>query len=242
MSGYIETNGYFTFDTIQSSTYGVWINGGGTYNAPSRRVKEYVVPGRNGVLTIDEGAFEEIDLIYPAFIPQNFDSNIDSFRNQLLSRVGYKRLEDTYHPTEFYRARYAGGLEADVVSCGTAGSFNLKFRRDPRRFLKTGETEVTISGTTTVTNPTLFASRPLIEAKGSGTITIGSDTITIAGVSSSTVVYIDCELQECYSGGGTSLNNYITLPNHQFPVLASGTNTVSGTTSVLKIVPRWWKI
>jgi len=137
---YIEQNGYFIFDGIKSSDYGVWISGGGTFNAPKRRYKDYTVPGRNGTLTIDEGVFEEIEVIYPAFIARDFPANIEAFRNELMARSGYVRMTDSYHPDEYYLAKYMDGLEADVLPAGVGGQFNLKFRRDPRRFLVSGET------------------------------------------------------------------------------------------------------
>ena len=84
----IEDNGYFIFDGIKSSDYGVWINGRETFNAPARRYNEYVVPGRNGTLTIDGGSFEDLEVTYPAFIVENFGANIEAFRNQLMTKTG----------------------------------------------------------------------------------------------------------------------------------------------------------
>lgn len=159
---YIEENGYFIFDGAKSSDYGVWIHGGGTYNAPKRRYKDYTVPGRNGTLTIDEGVFEEIEVVYPAFIARDFPANIEAFRNELMSRSGYVRMTDSYHPGEYYLAKYMDGLDADVAPGGAGGSFNLTFRRDPRRFLTSGETVQAFTSSGSITNPTLFASKPLI--------------------------------------------------------------------------------
>ena len=237
---YIETNGYFTFDGVKSSTYGVWINGGGTFNAAARRYKEYVIPGRNGSLTIDEGAFEEIEHIYPAFIASSFSSNIETFRNLLMSKVGYCRLTDTFHTGEFYRAKYMSGLEADVVPGGVAGSFELKFKRDPRRFLLTGETATTITSSTgTISNPTLFDSKPLIRVTGYGTLTVGSDVVTIANTYA--YVDIDSELQDCYHGADNA-NPQVTFQSNNFPVLKPGTNNIaiSGNITSVKITPRWF--
>ena len=238
---YIEQNGYFTFDGVQSSTYGVWINGGGTFNAPKRRHKEYIVPGRNGVLTIDEGAFDEIEHRYEAFIASNFSSNIEGFRNQLMSRNGHKRLTDTYHTDEFYLAKYMAGLEADVVPGGKGGSFTLVFQRDPRRFLLTGETTTTVANGGTITNPTLFASRPLIRVTGYGTLTINSDVITIANAFA--YVDIDSETQDCYNGTD-SANAQVTFQSNNFPLLKSGSNGVSysGNITKVEITPRWYRV
>ena len=160
---YIEENGYFIFDGIKSSDYGVWINGGGTYNAPKRRYKDYTVPGRNGTLTIDEGVFEEIEVVYPAFIARDFPANIEAFRNELMSRSGYVRMTDSYHTDEYYLAKYMDGLDADVAPGGVGAQFNLTFKRDPRRFLVSGETPISVPSSGSITNPTLYASRPLIK-------------------------------------------------------------------------------
>ena len=163
----IEDNGYFIFDGIKSSDYGVWINGRETFNAPARRYNEYVVPGRNGTLTIDGGSFEDLEVTYPAFIVENFGANIEAFRNQLMTKTGYVRMTDSYHPDEYYLAKYMSGLEANVLPKGAAGSFDLTFKRDPRRFLVSGETPVTISSNNSqaITNPTLFDSDPLIRVE-----------------------------------------------------------------------------
>lgn len=238
---YIETNGYFTFDGIKSSDYGVWINGGGTYNAPKRRYKTYEVPGRNGNLTIDEGAFEEQEVIYPAFIARNFPSNIEAFRNELMSRNGYVRMTNSYHPGEFYLARYMDGLEVEAAPGGVAGAFNLRFTRDPRRFLTSGETAVTFTASGSITNPTKFTARPLIRVTGYGTLTIGSDVITIA--SGQTYVDINSETQDCYNGT-TNKNNKVTFQSKEFPVLKPGATGISysGNITRVAITPRWWII
>lgn len=238
---YIETNGYFTFDGVKSSNYGVWINGGGTFNAPKRRYKNYVVPGRNGALTIDEGAFEEIEHIYPAFIKDSFSSNIQDFRNQMMSKNGYVRLTDSYHTDEFYLARYMDGLEADVVPGGRGGSFDVKFVRDPRRFLVSGETQTTVSSGGSISNPTLFAARPLIRVTGYGTVTLNSQTITITNAFA--YVDIDSETQDCYHETDNA-NAQVTFQTNNFPTLRPGTNnlTYSGNITGVKITPRWWII
>ena len=238
---YIEENGYFTFGGIKSSDYGVWINGGGTYNAPKRRYKTYEVPGRNGNLTIDEGAFEEQEVVYPAFIARNFPSNIEAFRNELMSRSGYVRMTDTYHTGEYYLARYMDGLEADVAPGGAGGAFNLKFMRDPRRFLTSGETAVTFTASGSVTNQTKFTAKPLIRVTGYGTLTIGSDVITIA--SGQTYVDIDSEIQDCYTGTDNK-NNKVSFQNNDFPTFPPGATGISysGNITKVEVTPRWWKI
>ena len=239
---YIETNGYFTFDGVKSSDYGVWINGGGTYNAAARRYSEYKVPGRSGVLTIDEKAFEECTHKYTAFIAASFPSNVEGFRNQLMSRVGYCRLTDTYHTDEFYRAKFMDGLDVTPAPGGVAGAFEIKFKRDPRRFLTSGETDETFTADDTITNPTLFDSLPNIRVYGYGTFYIGSDLITVEQ-NALAYIDIDCEIMDCFCGA-TNANEYVSFQNNSFPTLAPGANgiTLSANISSLVITPRWYRL
>ena len=238
---YIEQNGYFTFDGIKSSDYGVWINGGGTFDAPKRRHKEYVVPGRNGVLTIDEGAYDEIDHKYPAFISNNFASNVQNFRNYMMTKIGHVRLTDSYHTDEFYRAKYMDGLEVDVAPGGKGGAFTVTFRRDPRRFLVSGETQSTVASGGSISNPTLYASKPLIRVTGYGTLYVGSDRLDVA--SGFAYVDIDSETQDCYHGTDNA-NSKVTLQSNNFPQLQPGTTgiTYSGNITSVKITPRWYRL
>ena len=234
---YLEKNGVLTFDGVVSSDFQVWIRGEGTYNAAKRQYTTVKVPGRNGTLTIDNGAYEEINHIYSAFIVDDLENNLTRFRNQLLSRPGLRRLEDSYHPDEFYRARFMDGLEATVHPAGEAGEFNLTFQRDPRRFLKSGEFVHRIKNGDTIYNPTLYHSKPLIEVTGYGTITIGNESVVIANAYPS--IIIDCELMDCYYGT-TNANGAVTLT--EFPDLAPGETgiTFSNTITQVLLKPRWW--
>ena len=238
---YLEDNGYFTFDGVNSADYGVWITGANTYGAPPRRFEEITIPGKNGVLTLDQRAFEDIEHTYPAFIRRNFPSNIEGIRNQLLSRSGKKVLTDSYHPDEFYLAKFMQGVDVEVGSRAIAGRFDLVFKRDPRRFLVSGNTKVTVSNGGSITNPTLFASKPLIRVTGYGTLMLGSAAITIANKYS--YIDIDCDLMDCYYGTANA-NQYVTFASNDFPELPPGNTgiTYSGHITKVEITPRWWRL
>lgn len=242
--------GNLTFNGVDSSDFGVFLHGGGTYSAPARKHEVISVPGRNGSLTLDGGAFEDVEQSYYAFIAEDFDANIEGFRNALASVVGNARLSDSFHTDEFYLARYMRGLEPDVAPLGVAGEMTLVFTRDPRRFLVSGETPITLaSGFRTITNPTAHASNPLIEvAVGTATNIYfqltgdGGTRVEIAGLPTGiTSVTIDSETQDCYSGT-TNLNAYVTFSN-DFPHFLSGENEIyisSGIT--LTVTPRWFRL
>lgn len=224
------------------SEFGVYISGEGTYNAPARSVTEEVVPGRDGTLIIDNGRFENIIVTYPAFILQDFASNIEALRNWLGSRRGYVRINDTYHSDEYRMGVYSSGLEAETSGhWNRYGQFNLAFNCKPQRFLTSGETAVTFSESGTILNPTQFDARPIIRIYGEGTVGIGQYSITFDG--STEYVDVDCGIHDAYSGS-SNRNSAITLSPNDFPVLRAGDNGVvlgSGITSV-RITPNWWRV
>lgn len=172
------------FDGVNSLDYGIYITGEGVYNAPTRDVEAIEVPGRNGELILDKGRFSNISVTYKAGTfaqtQAEFAEKVSDFRNAILSRVGYKRLEDDYHPDEFRMAIYTNGLEVGPVHYSEAGEFELTFNCKPQRFLKSGEVVQTVTSGGTFTNPTPFEAHPLIEAHGYGSINMNGRNITIA--------------------------------------------------------------
>ena len=174
------------FGGVNSVDYGVYITGSGVYNAPKRAVENIVIPGRNGLLTIDQDRYENITIEYPAFAfgksRKEFQQKIDSFRNAILSLTGYQRLEDTYHPDEYRMALYEEGLDVEVGPYGGSGHFKLIFNCKPQRFLKEGEHSVDLEDGNIIINPTEHDSEPLAIVNGYGDIGIGDYNIHIDDV------------------------------------------------------------
>ena len=241
-----------TFDGINSLDKGIYITGAAVYNAPARAVEMITVPGKNGAIAIDQGYYENIPVRYPAGCfahdAEAFAEKIDEFRNILTSRYTYKRLTDTYNPDEYRLGLYKSGLDVKTMHFNSAGEFDIEFDCKPQRWLVSGETPATYTRNGTISNPTLFPAKPLLVVTGSGTLTLGSQVLTIAaGSSSSQVIYIDCESQEAWEiigSGRISRNDYIQNAGEKFPELAAGSNVVQLGSGISKVVitPRWWKL
>lgn len=173
----------FTFDGEYSKDYGVYITGSGVFNAPERDVEMFAIPGRNGAFSLDRGRFNNILVTYEAGVyadnAADFSEAVSDLRNFLTSRVGYCRLEDDYNDGEYREAVYKSGLEVTPEAVNTAGTFNIVFECKPQRWLKSGETEITVTSGDTVNNPTLFDASPVLHADGYGKINLGGQTITI---------------------------------------------------------------
>lgn len=232
---------FFIFGGKDSRDYGVYITGTGVYNAPLKSYDTITVPGRSGDLVMDNHRFENVELTYPAFIYANFKTAISQFKSAMLSADGYQRLEDSYNTDEYRKALYAGEMEVEARPQHDAGSFEIVFNCDPRRFLKIGDVSVTVANNKHIDNPTLFPAKPLIRVTGYGTLYVGSQQITIA--QHFTSVDIDCEMMDCYSGTSNA-NSYVTMQGNDFPTLPPGRTgiTYSGSITKVEITPKWWRI
>lgn len=230
---------YLIFDGKSSLDFDVHISGAGTFVSPERDVESISIPGRNGDLHIDNGRFKNVSVTYSAYITNNFKVNFEAFKAFLLSQHGYKRLQDTYHP-DFYRlAEYHKPLSPKMAPLNVAGTFDITFDCDPRRFLVSGDDVIEVISTGSIINNTLYNAKPLIRAYGSGTITINGVRVVIN--SANVYTDIDCETQEAYKGS-TSCNGNITLTDGVFPTLSPGLNSLAFTGTKLEVTPKWWTV
>ena len=201
-----------TFDGLRLSDYGIGITGEGVYDAPKRAVNMITIPGRDGDYALDEGRFENIEIKYPAGAfnkdQPDYAGKMSDLRNELASRIGYKRLEDEYNPDEYRLGIFKDGLDVSPAHYSRAGEFDLVFNCKPQRFLKSGEVEQSIENGGAITNPTLFASKPLLLVYGYGAININDDSIVLNDVAIGEVL-----LKNGYSlafDTGYATNNYAT--------------------------------
>ena len=231
--------GYLTYDGKDLRDFGVVASSIGTHNAPQRSVEDVVVAGRNGTLTIDMGRFENIMISYVAMILDDFAERFDEFKAFMMSRRGYKRLEDTFNPSYYRLAKLHEVIEPEATLMDKAGKFEIPFDCDPRRFLKSGDEAITLTANSVIYNPTYYDAKPLLRVVGTGTIMIGTKAVTIT--ENSTYVYIDLETMSAYNGN-TNMNQYVSIADGT--VLASGDNTITlaNTITSVDITPRWWPI
>lgn len=209
-----------TFDGIDSRDYGIYITGEAVFNAPTRDAEMVVIPGRNGTFLKDNGRYDNISVSYTAGCfadtEADFAEQVSDFRNAICSRIGYKRLEDDYNPDEYREAVYKAGLEVTPLML-KAGEFTITFECKPQRFLKSGETAMAVMDGATLTNPTPFPSKPLIQAVGYGRIDLAGQEIAVANSPLGIVRLLDVQPvttfgqdvinpQKAYSFDGSVLN------------------------------------
>lgn len=232
--------GYLVYGEKCSKDYGLYVSGGGTYNAPERDVELVEVPGKNGDLVLDNGRFKNITVTYPAFIRHKFKDLSGAAREWLLRTSGYVKLEDSYNP-EYYRlARFGGPLDFDTRVLNRSGECNLSFDCKPQRFLIEGDFAIDVSNGMQLFNPSPFPALPIIRVYGaSGTLMVGDVIIQISDIPE--YMDIDCELMNAYKG---TVNCNSKINASRFPTLPAGQTGIAyeGNIEHVKIKPRWWTI
>lgn len=230
------------FDNVDLNTFGVFVTGSGTYNAPERAVSVVEVPGRSGDLVFDDGRYKNITLSYPCFITgtngNSFETNFRNLKGFLFSRPLYSRIEDTYHPDEFRLGYYKGPLTVTPEQF-TVSAMQLDFICKPMRYLKSGETGTQFTSNGSVTNPSYMTSKPLLRIYGAGTVTLGSYEVVVDSHEYD-YVDVDSELMDCHYGSN-NLNSKVTFSSG-FPEITSGEHGINLGTGITKVIvtPRWW--
>lgn len=232
------------FGGVDSSDYGGYLFEYPEYTVPERMYREQTVPGKNGAVVFDQKRFSDVRTEYDlVFIGKTMQNDVIGFRNAIMSLSGYQRLQDSFNSDEFYEAFYDGSMKIKFSRYPSLAKMRLTFQRKPQRFLASGEEWVEIAEDTTLTNPTLFASNPLIRVYGTGSFSVNGNTVTIT--SNTGYVDVDSELQDCYHVD-ENRNSTVSFSTGNFPQFVSGENeitipSVSGVDG-LEVQPRWWRV
>lgn len=231
---------WFTFNGINSTDYGIYISGSGTFNAPEMDITTIEIPGRNGDLTISNNRFKNITVEYPAFIRKQFRNNSAAAKQWLLNQSGYCILTDTYHPEFFRKARFTGPMDFETRFLNYSAEFTISFNCMPQRWLVSGSYPMTFTAPFSLFNQ-YYPALPLITVYGSGqgSLTVGGNIIQISNIDE--YVTLDSDTQNAYKG---TLNQNSTISLSTFPVIPQGETGISwsGGITQIQITPRWWTI
>lgn len=247
-----DTNkqGLIVYGGESSSDYGMVVAEAPAYERPKRKQTIYNVPGRNGSIIFQEDAWEDVNRSYKVWLAEDGNDTlvekVDAFEGWINSQNGYVRLEDNFEPDVFRLAYYSGG-DGFSNSLTQYGEATLNFTCRPERFLKSGETAITVSDHDTLTNPTRFISKPLIRIVASGKIDIWISNGIDGREITATVddfLYIDSDSMNAYRQPNEYKNDKIS---GDFPVVFPdenliGISALTGTLTSVQITPRYFLI
>lgn len=227
---------YFRFGDIETAFYGVYVFPGNVDATSARAFEQMSIPGRNGVLLMDEGRYEDTTHEYDVICIGT--EQLERLRANLLSMNGYHKLEDSFHKDEFYKAFVVSAPETVINPHRDMSRMRVIFQRRPERWLKAGEQVVHVTDTKVLSNPTRYEAHPLLRFYGDGTAEIGDVTVTTSGVDG--YVDLDTETMQAYKGNALQ-NSKVTVSGLYMPTLKAGETGIT-TTVVMDITPRWWRL
>lgn len=228
---------YFIFNDVDSTVYNTYIASSNIFDSAQEDIDVVKIPGSNRVVYLSNGNFKPFIVKMKCYIPREMQSNVDELKQFLQSQQKICKLVDSLDTSVFRLARFTTGFSLDA-SDKQGAAFSLEFNARAEKFLTSGEEEITFAANGSITNPTLFPSKPLIRVYGNGTISIGEYSIITNNIED--YVDIDCDSQQAYF---EETNMNLNVQIDQFPMLVSGENTITlDSVSKIDIIPRWWKL
>lgn len=230
----------FVFNGISSSGFDIRVSKYPDYSIPQRVVTRISVPGRNGDLIQDTGAYSNFTKSYELYFNakrDGFHSTARAVANWLCGVSGYARLEDTYDADVYLMARVENP-EMLANWMNYMGRTTVTFDCKPQRFLKVGEQEIPLTSGEDINNAWMPC-YPIFNLRGSGTLTVNGNSIAISNNLNKTIT-IDCETQNAYTG--TENRNSDISVSGEFPFLISGINEVTFNNASCTMIPRWWTL
>lgn len=202
---------------------------------PARKGTLIDVPGRNGKLFIDEGAYDRV-LVSIRLIAVG--DNIDEV-NGWLNGKGELIFGDA--PNRVYRAMVTKEFTMNSYNPRLRGQeFTATFDCEPFKYFINSEPLPPITAPGIVTNPGSVYAEPKITVTGSGDFLLVVNGFIIEGSDVEDGAIIDSEAQEVFQLDGlTTYNRNFSIS--EFPLLSPGGNAISWTGDITKIEiePRW---
>ena len=218
---------YFIWKNTDCRAYGLRLSAPAPVIRPEERVEHITIPGRSGDLTLLEG-----EDIYNSYI-----------QTVTIMAKGAERLNEIYNwlkgsdyvtfsgePDKKQAARIIGAITLNKHSKNLDWwEGEVQFYCQPLKQLLTDPAVTVTSSGTAVLNRGNVTARPLIKLTASATsatVAAGGNSITVTGITSGSVYYIDSDAQEVYNSDRTSILTGSTTG--AFPVLNTGSNSVNG--------------
>lgn len=121
------------FGNVDLSDYNAFAVYCNIFERPERDISVVSVPGRNGDLIFDNGRYKNVDRIYEIHVVGV--ENVHNLIRDLVSTVGYQRLEDEYEPNVYMMARIKAKPSVRKF-VGNAVMITVTFDRMPQKWDK----------------------------------------------------------------------------------------------------------
>lgn len=198
---------------------------------PIRRLEEKVVSGKNGVLTIDKGTYDNIPLM--------LTGHAECTRTELIDYFGlFGELKLETSKDRFWKYRVVNLDIKEIIGDGILIQFIITLSLDPFKYLDVGKNK--INGTSmNLVNKYNTDAFPIIKIKGSGNISISKNMVQVLSIQNvSDYVVVDC-LADVIHRNNVSYDSRTT--GNTFCLDANKTTilTFNGNITGVELIPNW---
>ena len=218
---------YFIWKNIDCRAMGCKLSGPAPIIRPEERVKHITIPGRSGDLTLLEEAQVYNSYIQTVTIKVKGADRVQEI-NEWLSGSDYVTFSG--EPDKRQPARIIGAITLNRHSRNLdLWEGEVQFYCQPLKLIRQDEVITVTSSGTAVINRGDVKAKPLWKLTASGTsatVASGGKSMTVTGLTSSSVYYIDSDAMEVYNADRTAILTGNSMGG--FPVLDIGSNSVTG--------------
>lgn len=231
----------FSINGVNASDLGVFAVRRPNIPAPVKRVSQQTVTGRNGVLVIDEGAYDpiefKIECNFMSTSPDTFAYESRKVKNWLLSnQKGELIFNDD--PDFFYKTQIIQCSDIERAS-KKIGVFDITCTCEPFTYLSAGKNEIDLPES--IQND-FYVAAPIYKLAGEGvfTLTVNGNSFSVNVAQNAT---IDTSLMLVYRTDSGALINQNTQGEFESLFLKNGVNLIQvqkpSDDSIIKIIPNW---
>lgn len=226
---------YFIFRGKNSLDMGVIVTSMPDVYKPKRRVSTEEIPGRNGVLHVDDGTYENYSKVVECAVVKR--ANLDSICAWL---DGSGEAIFSTEPDKVYRVRVDNQISIGKM-LQYFQKFQVTFDTFPFKYsVNAADDFVVLTKPALLRNRGTVAAEPKIKIYGTGSVTLilNGQGYQLDGLNGSVV--LESEMMEVLEGAGVTYAPP-DLGAYLFPRLEVGNNEISWTGDVEKveIEPRW---
>ncbi len=211
-----------------SKDYNLRIYSGLTYELSAYDVETESVPGRDGVLLIDNQRLKPVERSFLLKLKDDVSDKSTEI-SEWLGVKGWHDLELSWDDGYIYRATVINTISIEEV-LRQLGKLQVVFLVHPIKYFKDNQ-ELSISNGETVINRGNVQSKPKIKLIGNGesVITINGRRTVLEDVQGS--ITLDMEKKMITSGVSSAWEKVVREENSEFPYLDIGDNAISWTGS-----------
>lgn len=197
-----------------------------THELSVHDVETEAIPGRDGVLLIDNQRLEPVERAFPLRMENDVYPNTTEIA-EWLGAKGWHDLELSWDSDFIYQATVINTISIDEV-LKQLGKLRVAFLMHPIKYFK-DNSKITVTKEETIVNRGNVKAYPLIELAGSGntTITINGRKTVLEDIQGS--ITLDMKNRMIYKGNLSAWDKVVREENAVFPHLDVGNNKISWT-------------